>query len=649
MLTRSKVLCVAVIGLLAIACGDDSKQQQQSWPDFGDGPAARPDQGITDIGELPDGLPANPEGPVIEFQSPMAGEVVAGAVVKIRAKITDPDGIDDQSVTVTALNGDPVKMTITSENDVYEGLVDISVFTDNVAVRVQAADLGGQANTKDLLFKRDPGPQIQIISPAEDSRHKGSVSVRVVVTPRGGRTIKATEVRIGSVMVTTTSKDLANGKKEYTGTIKFDDPQFVPPLSGAQVISVDATNSEDTTSSAQRNFVVDDAGPTIAITSQVAGQLIGGIIQLRAEVKDEAGIVPSTVRVVIGNNLDTRNVVLRNSAGTSVWTGQFDTRTLQQNYLWPVMSFRAADTLGNESHEDIEVGLDNGAPVIELDQQGTYYHWREKEKKFEASHPFDALGTDTANDGDQVPQITKLRARVEDSGNYAPSAPWIPISAVDFSTVRMFVLDDTSQALVVDTDDDGYCDAINPNLIPKGSTPAPGQAVAVTMVGLAPSGTADFTPTGSPPGGFDDGTDPDPPKPLCKTTPSTVWTYANSTANRPAIFTIPPISSTSIGCEGLPFDFLANQFTDKSWVCVAVSARDNLGNRGVSQPLRVFYDQSYVPTAYGYTPYTGGTAMPNCTGTLQANGTVDTSKPCMFRAAGDPKPQRFPTSWLKEQ
>jgi hypothetical protein len=186
---------------------------------------------------------------------------------------------------------------------------------------------------------------------------------------------------------------------------------------------------------------------------------------------------------------------------------------------------------------------------------------------------------------------------------------------------------------VIDTDGDGFCDDINPEVVPIGSKPLPGEAVAVAMAALAPGGSADFS--GDPGGGIPLhpvcdtwGDEKEPPKELCKTTPVTVNTFYTASASEPAIYTIPPIVSGSYQCMGLPFDFKANSFNE-GWVCAAVVADDNLTNRGVSPPIRLWYDQKLL--SYGPLPGSAGTP-PICTGTLdKVTGKVDASKSCKIR------------------
>jgi hypothetical protein len=640
--------------LLAPSCGEDDPKVK-GW----DG-GQQLESGIkldtidVDLGTAPDGLPKDPNGPTIVIQSPKQDETVIGSTLKVVAKVTDPQGVDDPSVKVQIQGTQPVQMSVTVDPTVYEALLDISKFSSNIRLWVVASDQNGNKNSAMREFKRDAGPTIVFFSPTKDSRWRSSVTVKVLFSDKKENLdATKTQVRLGSKVLTLKKDTSVAGKISISGTVKFD--SFSPKLSGNQVLVAESTNKNGAKASMKRAFVVDDMGPTIAVTSHSAGTLIGSIITIKATVTDLAGVLPSSVVAVIGNNLATRQVKLTNSTtAANDFEGIFDTRTLNQYDIWPVISVRAADVLGNESHADIQVGLDNGQPVVEMDPPRDYHMVREKKvntvDEIQCSTPFDPVGYYAANDGDRVPQIQELRVQVEDQGNHAKSAKWVPYSKVDPSTVWLYVLDDTSKPLVVDTDGDGYCDDINPQVIPLGSKPAKGEAVAVALKSISPTGNADFVGSLSLPAthpGFCSmwGDETKAPDSLCLTTKVGVCSFTylasgdckttkvipdpNVTGSEPAIYSIPPIASgaKSLTCMGLPFDFKANAIDD-GWACVAVVARDKLGNRGVSPPLRIKVDKAWASIKSMQAP--DAASAPACIGTLEKNGTV-TATACKWR------------------
>ena len=632
-------------------CGDSEKKRPLNWPDGyfpPDGPTVL-DTSVADLGSLPDGLKVDPDGPVITILSPTAGVVVTSSTLTVKARIIDKDQVDQNSTSVKLQGGTAVSMTATTTPNEYEAKLDISLVKGKGRLIVSAKDLKGKSNDKVLEFTYDAGPTIKFTAPGAKSNHKSKVTVQVLV--KDVVKITSFKVLVGAETVALKAVVPGDTQQVWTGDVIFSN--YKPPLSGSQVLTAEATNKNGARSTASLQFNVDDAGPTILITSQTAGTLIGGVIQLSATVTDAAGVLASSVKCVIGNGKTIQTITLVNSTGApTVFTGQFDTRTLSQTFLWPVMSFRATDKLGNEAHNDIQVGLDNGKPIMEMDPPEDFHMSKKKQTIVECSRPFDPVGDDAASDLQQVPQVTFLRGRFQDQGNDINSAPWVPISGLDNASVFLYVLDDTSQALVYDNDGDGWCDDINPEVVPLASKPGPTEAVAVNLAPAATTGAADFRSpyfgtligdAGTVDGGSTSQNLPPAachtwggaskaPDPLCLAGPMSVMIpYAGT--KTPAIYTIPPVGGAKTGytCSGLPFDFKANKISD-GWVCVAATIKDKLGNRGVTPPIRLYVNNATSFTKPSDTLPAGAGVAPNCTGTMnKATGKVITSKPCKFR------------------
>ncbi len=649
------LLVAGSVGVLA-SCGETERKRPSNWPDGWIMPDAQVilDSKTSDLGTLPDGLKVNPLGPIITFISPTKKQVVTTSTLNVQAKITDKDSTVNVSTVKLTFQGGTTKvtktMTASTTPDVFEAKLDLTKLTGSGRVIVEASDMKGNKNTAFVEFSYDAGPTIAFTAPAAKSNHKSKVTVQVLVTDTVE--IKSFKVQVGATKVP--MKQILPGKLQqvWTGSLTFKN--FTPPLSGSQVLVAEATNKNGARATKSLPFTVDDKGPTIKVTSQTPGTIIGGVITLSATITDAAGVLESSVKCVIGNGKTLQTVVLKNStAAATTFTGQFDTRTLLQTFLWPVMSFRATDKLGNEAHEDIVVGLDNGKPIMEFDPPEDFHMSEKKTGYYLCSRPFDPVGVDAADDKQQVPQVTRFRGRFQDQGNDIPSAPWVPFTGINDTSVFMYVLDDTTQALVYDLDGDGYCDAINPEIIPLGSKPTAKEAVAVKMAVIKPTGKADFRPpwfnpatdagATAPDGGGSSkyllpssckswGTKAKPPEDLCLGTSMTaVIPYANT--GNPAIYTIPPVQpkKTDYTCSGLPFDFLANKISD-GWACVAATATDKLGNRGVTPPLRVYVNNSPTFTKPTVNLPAGAGTPPHCPGARpKGTGQVESATPCKFR------------------
>jgi hypothetical protein len=383
-----------------------------------------------------------------------------------------------------------------------------------------------------------------------------------------------------------------------------------------------------------RRFVSDSKGPTIASATPKDGDMAGNVITIAADVTDPAGVLSSSVVAVFANGPGTEYTVPLNppppGAERPTYSALFDTRLLPfgQNALYPTLSFRASDSLGNESLLTNVIWLDNHPPLAELDPPDIRLH-----TNMGCSWWFDPVGPDVVDDGDIVPQIADLRARIQDQGNEPLSGMpnYIPISGIDVA--QLLVLDDISQPLLVNTNPvprgnrkaDTNCDAINPMLAPTTRPMTARDALVITMTPIAPAGSADFTKVSLPPPAFQaiivgdqssclgyvGGRASDP---ICAATWNLakarwkIWReaetmliephshalpiYIGYAGSLPAIWTIPKQEAGSLNplCGGTQFDALAN-FVNDGWACVAVFASDKLGNKQVSRPLRMCVDK----------------------------------------------------------
>jgi hypothetical protein len=228
------------------------------------------------------------------------------------------------------------------------------------------------------------------------------------------------------------------------------------------------------------------------------------------------------------------------------------------------------------------------------------------------------------NDGNRVPQVFDLRARIEDDGNHAVGLKVRPISGVDPLNTAVYVLDDESQALIVDTDGDGWCDSINPLLTPTTEPPVTNdQVLKIRLAPVPPAGIANFLPDPSLPTAFCDfGRAAALPPILCiGHQPSVAISYAGPT---PAIWSLEDIDPN--WCFGKPFDTYANNIS-AGWACIAVATQDEANNFSVSPPLRVDIDYQ-LTGAYGQA---GRGTPPACTGTWDRNTNTVTKGPCKTR------------------
>ncbi len=525
----------------------------------------------------------------------MGGDPTLDVVTSVKASIISASS-NSASGTIT-LNQTQYSVVPETGSKVYiyaDTPFDLSsVAGDFYDLQVIAVTAGGAVGTTSLRIYVDGGPVITFLQPAAAAYVKGSVVVTAtVVDSRSG--IAGVSISIGQYPIPPAA--VATGGTQYSTTIEFG--SFNPPLDGAQMVTITATNSNGNTSVGTRSFTIDNLGPTISATKPANGALIGKLISIEANVDDPAGVMDSSVIAVVANG-DVHFDVNLVKGVDGIYRQLFDTTKLPVFAIFPSVSFRAQDVLGNESSVGYLVSLDNTPPILDLDPPADV---RLVKNDGTCSWPFDPVGPDAVDDGAVVTQLFDIRARVEDRGNTPLTGPsdFIPIAAVDPATVEVLILEDTSQPLLVDTSDppDGFCDDINPDLVPSVSPQSSKDAQLIDMVAMPfNSGAGDFSYQPDP-GLRVDGITPCKqangpiPTALCDTTynplKAQALTYLMAYAAQmslPSIWTLPPIIYDGLQCAGRQFD-ASNNLHD-GWACVAVEASDKLGNKQVSRPIRI--------------------------------------------------------------
>jgi hypothetical protein len=645
--------------LLVVGCGGEKANFPLPTPGDDSG---LPNRMVLDVGALPEvgGARDASDGGAsdavfvtvtVEIKSPTKGAVARAAdrftpsvnVLIDSAKASQADTVSEVTATVTKMGAKmsaaSAKLNETKNDQAAGSTVAVHQFTDtpvdismleggNYELKVSAKTVGNLTAESTVTFMVDSGPIIRIDKPVENNYYRDVATVDVTVTdPLFG--VEAVTMWLGQTQLQINGP-MGPNMSQYSGTIQFN--TYDPPLEGDQLLTVRATNKMKTETVLRRKFVADNKGPTIINTVPKTGDLIGRVITVSAQVTDPAGVLDSSVVAVIAHGDMMFEVKLLpapagSTAPAGTYQALFDTARLPINALFPSISFRASDNPGNQSSVGYLVSLDNTPPVADLDPPNDFRLVKKDGDFDRCSWPFDPLGYDSVNDGDSVNQVYDIRARVEDQGNMplAGGVDFTPIAGLDDTRVQLLILDDVSRPLVVDTNGDGVCDAINPTLTPTTTPMSSSDALLINLAPISPAGGGNFVPL-PPPANAPcvSGLAPKPPDPLCDTSDLTVViAYA---ATLPAIWTIPPIVADNHQCLGRQFDGLGNHVQD-GWACVAVAAADKLGNMQVSRPLRVCIDKDGVGGECG----AGRPAMPDCTGTQTAakpNIVIDATKAC---------------------
>ena len=556
---------------------------------------------------------------VVSVDQPAQDEIVPAAqrfVPQATVTVTVPSGTvsDDLDTLITELwsTGTSAKkisttaLTLTSKlgttgtstSYAYaETPIDISGLVSGAyELRLTATTLSGVKGTVVRGIRADSGPTIVISKPAAGSAYKGSIAAQVTITDAIFAPISGVKMSVGSHDLTP-SGPIGTPANQWTTLVDFN--SYTPPLDGEQLFAVSAVNSNGTKTSATVRLVIDNQGPTIASTVPEVGAIIGSLTTIAATITDPAHVLDASVVAVIAHGSESFTVKLDpDPSAAGRYSHQFDTRLFDVHDLYPTVSFRASDLLGNESSIGYTVALDNTPPLADLDPPQRYRVRVKNASAWACSWEFDPMGTDAVDDGQKVAQLYDVRARVEDRGNspFSGGADVIPLSLVDPARVELLVLDDASQPLVVDSDNDGICDKINPLLVPTTTPMSSKDALLINLIPVPPTGHADLTADpsilGDPTLPCTVGTDPTHPDPLCFTTDLSI-AISYTFANEPAIWAPAPVIPSGLQCVGNQFDAFANNIRD-GWACMAVRAADKLGNQQVSRVLRVCIDHDGV-------------------------------------------------------
>ncbi|MGM0597724.1 MAG: hypothetical protein ACQES9_11875 [Myxococcota bacterium] len=643
-----KILIILFLMVFSGGCENDDDYNPVPPNDSGVEDTGIDADGSQDHTELPDVPDADPDGPEITITSPETGQVVSADFLKIKAVIVSGSSSVDYGSVMVTVEGDEYSMTVdpTTDNG-FMVTIDLSEIPDgDTTFRITAQDVQGRTSYTDGTFNLDKGPTFTVHSPEDGDRYHGALNLSFTVYDNDGIIPGDTNCFIGNVEIELTvdneSTETANGNPltvTYNTEIVFEDSIFSPPLTGEKRIVLEAFNSLTNSATREVDFTIDNNGPVISILSHSPGEIVGGIIQIEAEIVDPAGVQTSSVFAIIGNNDLNYEIPLAKVQGTDAYAGSFDTSVLPTNFVWPALQVFASDQLENEASIGFEIALDNTSPLASMDPPENFRLAEENaDGLISCSWEFDPVGESAVDDMEVVSQLFWIRARVEDQGNNAPGSVYTPLSLVDHSSVELYILDDADHPLVVDSNSDGICDSINPELVPTVHlTGSSLETLMLQMYKIDPTGSADFTVDSSLPdpgiGCEAPGDDTDPPDPLCPVVSGDITTAVWYTydMSEPAIYTLPPVDSTNPTlCAGIQFDSLANNISE-GWTCAAVKAVDNAGNAGVSRPLRICIEYNYDPVQGPQSAECQNESLaPDCTGTLDNSTSppLVTSTPC---------------------
>jgi len=371
-----------------------------------------------------------------------------------------------------------------------------------------------------------------------------------------------------------------------------------------------------------------DAPPVITLISPLPGTIHRGTVRIEVTVTDADGV--ADVRATVGAQTVP---FTRITAGQPNFQGFLDTIPLA-GLVSPTIVIRAEDTIADFSTYGFQIVLDNVGPLASLDPPNVRItkELAMADPVFDhCSDDFDPLGPDAPNDGEAVPQLFELRARITDLGNTGTLNSTLFIPNAGVASAQLYVFDDTTKPLVVDTNGDTFCDAINPTIVPATVPMVANEAAVIALSAIAPTGDATYgvdtfgggnaatcqlvTPT------------PVAPPALCLGEPLSSVVIKTPFSGMTQIYGLPLVDS--FNCLGFAFDARATGISD-GWACAAVRTTDGVGNVAVSAPIRVCIDYDGVGNECHALGTIAPTGLPPCTGTV--TGGVVTATACTPRS-----------------
>jgi hypothetical protein len=203
------------------------------------------------------------------------------------------------------------------------------------------------------------------------------------------------------------------------------------------------------------------------------------------------------------------------------------------------------------------------------------------------SSSFDPLA-DAPDDLDVVGSYTRFRAYIADRTTIDGQAEKF-FAGVKEDSAFLYVQAAGAGPVLIDTNDDGLCDAIAPEVIANQRGIA--RLEPVPVQGEYQFAPADYTTapavTGCTPHGSN-------PHRLCAQQASELEVvvsqeYRNQENNITAIFGV-SVGGADITCTGGQSSLPALTGIDEGWICAAAAVSDGVGNADVSAPLRLCLD-----------------------------------------------------------
>jgi hypothetical protein len=572
----------------------------------------------------------DPLAPIVVFTAPSQATnpnddtLVTEASLAVRCKVTRSTAaasspIDKSAVQITMERPDDATKLIAPAvtalvDDEYQATFDLSAFANGpLHFHCTGKDLATKPHTATVALDTmvDLGPKIDFMEPKDKGIYtlKTPVSIRFQVSAsKVGSTdvedeIKQVKLNVGGVDTPVQESSTTPGL--YQTSVNFDDhTKFpVPPTSAQMVVSVtDARTPTAATRSSKVDIIIDGDGPKIRVDDPPNRSIVHGVKELRLTVTDPSGIKPGSLVADINSGL---LVITQWDGKEPSFSQKFDTRLFGTGLTQLTINITASDGVGNKATVSHQLRLDNLPPLLSLDPPYIREERMSGPNVYYCSAAFDPVGDLAANDLQRVYSSKRYRALVLDQTNHSVGAQVDYLAGVDPAKVVLYVQPDSSLPLLIDTDQDGVCDDINSLDLPEKDRPTQLQLLPVNPGGSAwYSKTIDTTNALhmaprciADPNGSDTA-----PNPICRAPATEMFRVVPgpSPTKPSAVYAVNPSNDdgTTGECAGGSWELVS--IAKEGWLCMAARAEDNIGNIGVSAPLRICFDDGIsgngVPT-----------------------------------------------------
>ena len=545
----------------------------------------------------------------VRCQVKASEEPGAAMVDKSAVKLVLHDPRDPEAVT----NGAVSAVTDTE----YEATFQLSALPNGpITVDCTGKDLGNHMATASLTTLLDLGPTITLKKPQDKKSYAlktpMAIEFEVAPAPLGDdddkADVKNVALSVGGVNTPVSESGSTPGL--YQTSIDFSDKDKFPVQPTSAQLQFSASNERTPnapTRIVRADVTIDGSGPSITVTSPMNGSIKRGVVELVVTANDPSGIMPNSLVATI-NTVPYAN--WDNTVGPT-FKQSFDTNELdpQHKLIQLTINITAIDNVGNKTDPPVShfVRLDNLPPVISLDPP-ILVESRVSGGDVYCSQPFDPVGYLAANDGDHVQAAKLFRALVVDRTNHAPGSVFDFHAGTDTQSVEMYTQALPDVPLLVDTNSDGICDAINKsddmNIRADVRVTPDKDPVKIKLDAVNPGGPGPwFAKTGPTLCPNDPNGATEAPATVCPPYTEMSRVVPGPIQGKPpAVYAYTPSNSGSTGvCTGTDWNITGNTRGREGWLCVAARAVDTIGNIGVSEPIRLCFDD-------------GEGAPPDCSG-----------------------------------